>query len=412
MAIFDLGFILNRMRVIALAFIAVAIMAGCTTEEERTDRRADKLHMNMLTVDTHCDTPMRLARSGFDLGSKNEKGCVDFPRMKEGGLDAEFFAIFIGQGPRDPETFDQKHRTTLAIFDSIHRNVARYPEMAGLALTPDDAYRLKAEGKVVVFIGIENGYAIGKDLSRVEEYYGLGARYITLCHSANNDICDSSTDPQGPEHNGLSAFGEEVVKEMNRLGMIIDVSHLSDEAFYDVLQASKAPVIASHSSCRALCENPRNLNDDMLQALKKNGGVIQICLLSEYLKQPEPNPEFDRLEKELRQRMKALGPDATDEQKEQIWDEYQALKNKYEKLATVADAVNHIQHVVDIIGIDHVGIGSDFDGGGELDDCRDVSQMKNITRELITRGYNSEDIAKIWGKNSMRVLGAVQALAE
>ena len=190
---------------------------------------------------------------------------------------------------------NSEHQTTLAIFDSIHRNVARYPEMAGLALTPDDAYRLKAEGKVAVFIGIENGYAIGKDLSRIKEYYDLGARYITLCHSSNNDICDSSTDPQGPEHNGLSAFGEEVVKEMNRLGMIIDVSHLSDESFYDVLQASKAPVIASHSSCRALCENPRNLNDEMLQALKKNGGVIQICILSEYLKQPEPNPEFDAL---------------------------------------------------------------------------------------------------------------------
>lgn len=392
--------------------IALVLLTGCASEEEKVSRKADRMHLNMLTVDTHCDTPMRLARSGFDLGSNNEKGCVDFPRMKEGGLDAEFFAIFIGQGPRDSMAFDLKHRTTLAIFDSIHRSVERYPEMADLALTPDDAYKIKAEGKVVVFIGIENGYAIGKDLPRLKEYYDLGARYITLCHSANNDICDSSTDPLGPEHNGLSAFGEEVVKEMNRLGMIIDISHLSDEAFYDVLRASKAPVIASHSSCRALCENPRNLNDDMLQALKKNGGVIQICLLSEYLKQPEPNPEFDRLEKELRQRMKALGPDATDDQKEKIWDEYQALRNKYEKLATVADAVNHIQHVVDIIGIDHVGIGSDFDGGGELDDCRDVSQMRNITRELIRRGYNSEDIAKIWGKNSMRVLREVQALAE
>jgi membrane dipeptidase len=395
-----------------LVLTAMFLLTGCLSQEEKVIRKADKMHQNMLTVDTHCDTPMRLARSGFDLGSKNEKGCVDFPRMKEGGLDAEFFAIFIGQGPRDTETLDLKHQATLSIFDSIHRNVARYPEMAGLALTPDDAYRLKAEGKIAIFIGIENGYAIGKDLSRVKEYYDLGARYITLCHSANNDICDSSTDPQGPEHSGLSPFGEEVVKEMNRLGMIIDVSHLSDKAYYDVLQAAKAPVIASHSSCRALCENPRNLNDDMLLALKKNGGVIQICLLSEYLKQPEPNPEFDRLEKELRQRMKDLGPDATDEQKEEIWDEYQALKNKYEKLATVADAVNHIQHVVDIIGIDHVGIGSDFDGGGELDDCRDVSQMKNITRELISRGYSSDDIAKIWGKNSMRVLGAVQALAE
>ncbi|HWR74663.1 MAG TPA: dipeptidase, partial [Bacteroidales bacterium] len=387
-----------------LILITLLQLTGCLSEEEKISRKADKMHQDMLTVDTHCDTPMRLTRSGFDLGTANEKGCVDFPRMKEGGLDAEFFAIFIGQGPRDPETSELVHRTTLTVFDSIHRNVERYPELAGLALTPDDAYKLKAEGKVTVFIGIENGYAIGKDLSLLKEYYDLGARYITLCHSSNNDICDSSTDPRGPEHNGLSAFGEEVVKEMNRLGMIIDVSHLSDESFYEVLKSSKAPVIASHSSCRALCENPRNLNDDMLLALKKNGGVIQICLLSEYLIQPEQNPEFDTLRKELRQRMKALGPDATEEQKEQIWDEYEALKNKYEKLATVADAVNHIQHVVDIIGIDHVGIGSDFDGGGELDDCRDVSQMRNITKELIRRGYSSEEIAKIWGKNSMRVM--------
>jgi membrane dipeptidase len=395
-----------------ISILVLLILSACGTSEEQLARRADKIHESILTVDTHCDTPMDFRDPEFDMGVRHDEGCVDFPRMKEGGLDAMFFAIFIGQGSRDPETFEQKHLTTLAIFDSIHHNVARYPEMAGVALTPDDAYKLKAQGKSVVFIGIENGYAIGKDLSLVKEYYDLGARYITLCHSANNDLCDSSTDPQGPEHSGLSSFGEEVVREMNRLGMIIDVSHLSDEAFYDVLRASKAPVIASHSSCRALCENPRNLNDDMLQALKKNGGVIQICLLSEYLKQPEPNPEFDALRKSLKQRMKALGPDATEEQKEQIWDEYEALKNKYEKLATVADAVNHIQHVVDIIGIDHVGIGSDFDGGGALDDCRDVSQVKNITTELIMRGYNSGDIAKIWGKNSMRLLREVQNLAE
>ncbi len=392
--------------------VAVFILAGCASDEARIDRKTDRLHMNMLTVDTHCDTPMRLARSGFDPGKENEKGCVDFPRMKKGGLDAEFFAIFIGQGPRDSATFELKHKTTLAIFDSIHHSVARYPEMAGLALTPDDAYSLKAAGKVAIFIGIENGYAIGKDLSGIKEYYDHGARYITLCHSANNDICDSSTDPHGPEHGGLSAFGEEVVKEMNRTGMIIDVSHMSDKSFYDVLQTSKAPVIASHSSCRALCENPRNLNDDMLLALKKNGGVIQICLLSEYLKQPEPNPEFDALEKELRQRMKDLGPDATEEQKDQLWDEYQELQDKYVKLATVADAVNHIQHVIDVTGIDHVGIGSDFDGGGEIDGCSDVSQMKNITKELIRRGYSSEDIAKIWGRNFIRVMREVQTLAE
>jgi membrane dipeptidase len=176
---------------------------------------------------------------------------------------------------------------TLATFDSIYATLARNSSMAAISLTPEDAQRNKEQGKVSVFIGIENGYPLGNDLSRIKQYYDLGSRYITLCHSSNNDICDSSTDKTGPEHNGLSAFGEEVVREMNRVGMLADVSHISDESFYDVLAVSKAPVIASHSSCRALCESPRNLDDEMLQALKKNGGVIQICILSDYLRQPE-----------------------------------------------------------------------------------------------------------------------------
>jgi membrane dipeptidase len=388
------------------------LLSSCTSREDRISRKADKMHLNMLTVDTHCDTPMRLARTGFDPGKKNEKGCVDFPKMKEGGLDAEFFAVFIGQGPRDDDAYESVHQEAVAIFDSIHRSVERYPEMAGLAFTPDDAYTLKAEGKLAIFIGMENGYPIGKDLSRIKEYYDLGARYITLCHSANNDICDSSTDPKGSEHNGLSAFGEEVVKEMNRLGMIVDVSHISDESFYDVIRISRAPVIASHSSCRALCESPRNLNDDMLQALKKNGGVIQICLLSDYLRQPESNPEYDEKVQELRDKWKTMGPDLTDAQQEQRWNEFSELKRKYVKMATVTDAVNHIQHVIDVIGIDHVGIGSDFDGGGGIDGCSDVSMMKNITKELIRRGYSSDDIAKIWGGNFMRVMRQVQSLAQ
>ncbi len=389
-----------------LMLLTVAsLAAGCLSDEEKIDRKADKLHMNMLTVDTHCDTPMRLTRNGFDLGVRNDKGCVDFPRMKEGGLDAEFFAIFIGQGPRTPEAFAIEHQNTLATFDSILKSVERYPQMAGLALTPADASRLKAEGRIAAFIGIENGYPIGLDITKVKQYYDLGARYITLCHSANNDICDSSTDPAGPEHQGLSAFGEEVVREMNRLGMMIDVSHISDQSFYDVLAITKSPVIASHSSCRALCESPRNLNDDMLLALKKNGGVIQICILSDYLKQPEPNPEFDEKVKELREKWKAMG-ELTEAQQEQRWSEFSALREKYTKLATVADAVNHIQHVVDVIGVDYVGIGSDFDGGGGIDGCTDVSMMKNITKELIRRGYSNEDIAKIWGGNVMRVMTA------
>lgn len=385
---------------------------SCSTKEEKIIRKADKLHGNMLTVDTHCDTPMHLEREGFDLGIKNDRGCVDFPRMKEGGLDAEFFAVFVGQGPRNDSAYINEHNEAMVILDSIYSSIRRYPETAGVALTPDDAFRLKAEGKLAIFIGLENGYPIGRNLSAIKEFYDRGTRYITLCHSANNDICDSSTDPKGPEFNGLSPFGEEVVREMNRIGMIVDVSHISDSSFYDVLRISKAPVIASHSSCRALCESPRNLNDDMLQALKKNGGVIQICILSDYLKQPEPNPEYDARVKELHVKWKAMGPGLTEAQKEQRWSEFSDLKKKYVRQATVADAVNHIQHVVDVIGIDYVGIGTDFDGGGGIEGCTDVSQMKNITKELIRRGYSNEDIAKIWGGNFMRVMRQVQSAAQ
>jgi membrane dipeptidase len=398
-------------RIKLLLVLLFFITAACTSSNDKISRKADKLHGTMLTVDTHCDTPMRLYRGGFDLGIRNEKGTIDFPRMKEGGLDAEFFAIFIAQGPRNPDAYYSVHRTVLATYDSIRSNVSRHPGMAGIALTPEDAYRLKSEGKISVFMGIENGYAIGMDISKIKQYFDLGVRYMTLCHSFNNDICDSSTDKAGPEHNGLSAFGEEVVKEMNRHGMIIDVSHISDESFYDVLKLSTAPVIASHSSCRALCESPRNLNDEMLQALKQNGGVIQICILSDYLKQPEPNPEYEAKRAELRAKWQELGPALTEADQEQRWNEFSELKKKYVKLATVADAVNHIQHVVDIIGIDYVGIGSDFDGGGGLEDCPDVSFMKNITSELLRRGYSADDIAKIWGGNFMRVMAANQAVA-
>lgn len=399
------------MQIRFLIMVLCLIGISCTTSDEKISRKADRIHDDILSVDTHCDTPMRLLRGGFNPGIRNDKGCIDFPRMKEGRLDAEFFAIFIGQGPRTPEAYEKAHAMTLATFDSIRASVDRYPELAGIALNEADARRLKAEGRVAIFMGIENGYPVGTDLAKIQQYYDLGARYITLCHSSNNDICDSSTDKGGPEHNGLSPFGEEAVREMNRLGMMVDVSHISDESFYDVLAVTKAPVFASHSSCRALCESPRNLNDDMLQALKKNGGVIQICILSDYLRQPEPNPEYDAKMKELRDKWREMGSELTDKQQEERWAEFSALREKYLKLATVSDAVNHIQHVVDVIGIDYVGIGSDFDGGGGIEGCTDVSMMKNITIELIRRGYSRDDIAKIWGGNFMRVMNEVQALA-
>ena len=397
-------------RKIAISILSALFLAGCSSSEEQLTSKADKFHKSFLTVDTHCDTPLEIVRSGFDLGGKHDKGCVDFPRMVEGGLDAEFFAAYIGQGPRDDSTTERAHQEIVRIIEAIHQNVEKNSAMAEIALTTDDAYRLKKEDKLSAFIGIENGYPAGEDISRVKQYYDMGARYITLCHSANNDICDSSTDPKGSEHGGLSAFGEEFVAEMNRTGMIVDVSHISDDSFYDVLKVSKAPVIASHSSSRALCSSPRNLSDDMLLALKNNGGVIQICILSSYIKTPEPNPVLEGKMAELKNKYGDFNT-LSDEQRNQLRNERWEIFNKYRKLATVADVVDHIDHVVQVIGIDHVGIGTDFDGGGGVEGCKSVAEMKNITIELLRRGYSKSDIGKIWGGNFMRVFSKVEEIA-
>ncbi len=394
-----------------LLIIILILASSCETTDNQLSRRANRIHRKFLTVDTHCDTPLNLMGDDFELGEKNELGCVDFPRMIEGGLDAEFFAVFIAQGPRNDSAFNEAHRRTLEIIDTIYNNIERNYTLAELAFSPEDVYKIKKEKKRAVFIGLENGYPIGKDLGRIRHYYDLGVRYITLCHSANNDICDSSTDPNGPESDGLSAFGEEVVKEMNRLGMMIDVSHISDKSFYDVIAISEAPVIASHSSCRALCSSPRNLSDDMLQALKSNGGVIQICILSNYIKSPEPNPE---LELKLSELVDRYGdPDSlAEEDIENYKKERLEIYDKYKRLATVSDVVDHIDHAVQVVGVDHVGIGTDFDGGGGVDGCRSVAEMKNITIELLRRGYTRQEIKKIWSGNLIRVFNEVQALAK
>jgi membrane dipeptidase len=387
------------------------LLVSCRSSEEKLVSQADKIHSSILTVDTHCDTPMEFSDPTFDLGVKHDEGCVDFPRMVEGGLHAEFFAVFTSQGPRDDSTYNKVYQKALDIFNAIHKNVEKNSLMAEIATTPDEAYSLKKEGKIAAFIGVENGYPIGRDISRIKHLYDLGARYITLAHTKNNDICDSSTDPGGAENNGLSPFGVQVVNEMNRLGMMVDVSHISDKSFYDVLKITRAPVIASHSSCRALCGSPRNLTDDMLLALKENGGVIQICILGNYLKTPEPNPELDAKLKELQNKYGDYDslPDST---KKLVRKEFKAIQKTYEKSATVKDVVDHIDHVVQVIGIDYVGIGTDFDGGGGVDGCRTAAEMKNITKELLRRGYSKADITKIWSGNIMRVLQKVEDLAE
>lgn len=395
--------------ILALHF-ALLFLAGCAGGGGSIEQQAARIHSSILTVDTHCDTPLRLDDPGFDIGLKNQEGCLDFPRMKEGGLHSEFFAVFTNQGPLDDSSCNAVHEKAVSIFNAMHRSIEENSDKAELALSADDAYRIKKSGKIAAFIGLENGYPIGKDLSRIEQFYNLGARYITLAHSRNNDICDSSTDPHGPVNGGLSVFGREVVKEMNRLGLMIDISHISDEAFFDVLEESVAPVIASHSSCRSLCGSPRNLSDDMLISLKENGGVIQICILSSFLKTPEPNPELHELLNAVRQKYgdyNALSEDS----KVIMMTEYKTVQRKHEKLATVQDIADHIDHAVQVAGIDHVGIGTDFDGGGRVEGCMDASQVQNITIELLSRGYTKPQIEKIWGGNIMRVMREVENLA-
>jgi membrane dipeptidase len=351
----------------------------------KIQKKAHKIHNKILTIDTHLDTPLIMDiypdffGEEFDLSQRYQNADfqgfvfrqVDFPRMKEGGLDAGFFVAFVPQGNRDEEGYQAAINEALGLIDLIYEKVDAHPDLAKVVSEPKEAYRLQKESKRAIYIGIENGYAIGKDLSMVESYYDLGARYMTLSHSSNNDICDSSTDPQGPEHGGLSPFGEEVVAEMNRLGMMVDVSHISDEAVRDVLAITTAPVIASHSNARVLYDHPRNLSDDLLDAIAENGGVVQVNLL--YVSPNDP----------------VTG----------------------ERTSTVLDVVDHIDHIVEVAGIDHVGIGTDFDGGGVVDGCEDVSKLEAITLELVKRGYTKNEIRKIWSGNFMRVFREVEDVA-
>lgn len=397
-----------------VVLIPVLFLSSCGISDESLEQKAQRIHDEVLTVDTHCDTPMYLNMEGFDIGKRNNReeggGCVDLIRMKEGGMDAMFWAVFTGQGPRDEEGNQRVKSEALEILDSIKNAVERYPELANICYEPKDAYSNEKEGKRSIYIGMENGYPIGMDLGMVEAYYDLGVRYITLCHTRNNDICDSSTDEKGPEYDGLSEFGEEVVQEMNRLGIIIDVSHISDSSFYDVIRLSNTAVIASHSCARALCDNPRNLSDEMIQELAKNGGVIQMCIYTDYVKEPEPYPARDSAFAALREQYQNF-ESLSDEEMVQARKDWSALQREYpRKLATVSDVVDHIDHIVEVAGINHVGIGTDFDGGGGVEGCQDVSEMGNITLELVRRGYTQKEIEKIWGGNFMRVFKEVRSI--
>lgn len=396
-----------------LAYAAFGIMAfgsSCASDPDPMEI-ANRIHSTVLKIDTHADTPLQMSRPGFDLREEHDAwktgSQVDIPRMERGELNGLFMVAYIGQGPRDSASHVAADEKITEYFTLIHQAVADNSDKLGLAMEPKDLETVAGDNKIAIYIGLENGYPLGRDITKVKKFYDLGARYITLSHSANNEICDSSTDPNGPEHGGLSDFGKEVVKEMNRLGMMIDVSHISDDAFYDVLEITNAPIVATHSSARALCDHPRNLTDDMIVKLAKNGGVVQVNALSAYVKTPTPNAEREAEMENLRAKYGSM-QEMTPEKRDEYRSEMMLLREKYKNdMATVADYVDHIDHIVELVGIDYVGIGMDLDGGGGLADCYDISEIKNITIELVKRGYTEEEIVKIWGGNFMRVFSQV-----
>jgi membrane dipeptidase len=382
-------------------------------KDDKLWKKAQRVHQRVTAIDTHNDTPMMLLREGFDIYEKHEAPAsrIDFPRMKEGGLDVAFFAAFTGQKPRTPENYRQAFQDATQMIDSIQSIVVRKPEIAQLALNADDIPLIVSTGKHAVCIGLENGFPVATHLSRVEAFYKRGVRYMTLCHSFHNDICDSSSDAAAPEHGGVSEFGEMVIHEMNRLGMMVDVSHISDQSFFDVMNKSQAPVIASHSSVRAICKHDRNMSDDMIKQLAENGGVIQLCLLDDYVKEPDTTTQRYAEQQRIMKIYRSEYATMNRQEKEAFEKEWQEMKKLPKAIPTVADLVDHVDHIVKLVGVEYVGIGSDFDGGGGLADCADVSQFPNITYELLKRGYKTKDIKKIWGSNFLRVWKDVEKVA-
>ena len=325
---------------------------------------AKRIHNRIITLDSHCDTPMFFSE-GFTaqmFAKRTDKVLVDLPKMREGFLDASIMVAYLKQGERDAESLLAATAKANRILTQIEEMVAANCTEVDIAYKPSDIARLKHAGKKAIMLGIENGYAIGKDLSLLEHFAKRGIVYMTLCHNGDNDICDSAKG--NAEHGGLSPFGEKVVQEMNRLGIMVDLSHAAESSFYDALEVSKKPIVCSHSSARALCDHPRNLTDDQMKALAGKGGVAQVTIYNGFLR--------------------------TDGK------------------ATIIDAVEHLNHMVNIMGIEHVGIGTDFDGDGGVPGMANASEVINFTRRLLRERYSEEQIQMIWGGNFLRVMEQIK----
>ena len=392
----------------AVVCVAVCGFLAAAVTADDLAARAKKLHFSSIVVDTHDDTTQRFLDGKFDLGPRNAAGSIDIPRMKEGGLGAIFFSIWMPSKITGPEAVDR----ALVQIDAIREQVRKHPADLMLATTAAEVREAHKQGKIAALMGVEGGHMINSSLPVLRTYAALGVRYMTLTHSGNDEWADSSTDK--PVHNGLTEFGKDVVREMNRLGMMVDISHVSDKTFYDALEVSKAPLLASHSSCRAICDAPRNMTDQMMKDLAAKGGVIQINYHVGFLSQ-----EFRNAEKSNPELEKAIADEVHNRcgesegcqliEGDRITREYvekgQLPRVSFEKI------IEHIDHAVKVAGIEHVGLGSDFDGANMPYGMEDATKLPAVTEALLQKGYSEGDVRKILGENTLRLMADVQRVS-
>tara|TARA_R110000868_G_scaffold408293_7_gene691052 strand:+ start:1998 stop:3275 length:1278 start_codon:yes stop_codon:yes gene_type:complete len=412
-----------------LGTLLISGLLACTNPMEK---KAREIHDRVITLDTHADINVNnfTAEQNYTMDLSTQ---VNLPKMEAGGLDVAWFIVYTGQDTLSQEGYADAYDNAISKFDAIHRLTEEYaPDRIELALTSTDVRRIIRSGKKVAMIGVENAYPLGTDLSRVKEFFDRGARYMSLSHNGHSQLSDSNTGTRDSVwlHNGVSEFGKEVIKEMNKWGIMIDLSHPSKEANLQTMALSKAPVIASHSSARSLDQSvSRNLSDEELIALKENGGVVQTVAFKSYL-DSEKNRAYseaadailnsimkeENFERLSRSEVRALGS----EEQTEYMTTFRAFQDKAEPIikaevdlepVNVSDLVDHIDYMVELIGIDHVGISSDFDGGGGIDGWQDASETFNVTLELVKRGYTEEEISKLWSGNLLRVLDEVLAIA-
>ena len=374
-----------------------------------------QFHESILVLDSHLDTPAKLIDPNFDIMTRHDPNLdgsqVDFPRMQEGGLDGGFWVIFSRQGPVNKEAFQTIRDTALLRALAIHKMTAAHPDIFEIATTAADGARIHKEGKRVVYISIENAYPLGEDLSLLKTFYDMGVRMVGPVHFANNQFGDSSTDPKGQQWQGLSPLGEELVKEANRLGMILDGSHAHDQLVRQMMALSKTPIVLSHSGANSIYDHPRNVPDDILLTLAETGGVIQMNAFGAYLADLPDNPERSKAFSELLAKRDAIN-EMTDSKAAELQAERRAIEQKYPRtLASFDSYFEHFLYVLELIGPEHVGVSGDFDGGGGVADFNDITAFPYLTERLLEAGYSKADLEKIWGGNLIRLLKQAEAYA-